>query len=288
VVDEQTNPELFNERFAPLLSGFQLGALKETDVPAALDQREESAVDGTLLPLLRGEWGTFNDIRVMRYFGTGTAGKMQATLKTREGDPLIAMAQLGKGRVCIQTHSWSLTDTNFATSRPFVSTVHGIIDRLTLSEAEESVRPDQMRVGDVYQMALPAFRGLGGEVVMQGPRPQPFAISSEDSHVTVRDMYTAGAFRATHSAKPFARERWLAVNRDPNESSPVFATAEQLGGLCGGETLVVTTDELDGMLKSRRELYPLMLVVLIVALLAESLMSVLFCWRRKEKNESAV
>jgi len=276
----RVNPALFNETFAPLLSGFKLGALREPKTPVALDGNEKHVADPLLLGLLRGEWGTPGEIVVSRYFSTVEAGNARAALKTADGDILVAVADLGKGHVCIQTHSWDLRDTTLPRSLPFVSVVQSIVDRLSGLAVEGAARPDQIRVGDFHRLLLPIdFRGLGN-VILEGPRSYSFDMSPEAAQVTVKDLYLAGAYRATHPPK-VVKDRWLAVNRAPEESSVSFMSAEQLAALCGERGDVATTsDRLDGLFRPSRELYPWMLALVLVALAAETLGPVL--WRRKK------
>ena len=285
IPDTNVISSTFNESFAPLLAGFRLGDLREPDVAAALDGDERSVADPLLAGLVRGEWGTVNDIRFARYFAALAEGSAKPVLKTRDGDTLVAMTDLGKGRVCLQTHSWNVTDTSLPRSLSFVYVVHAIVDRLTQSDREDTKRPDHIRVGDFHRMSLPQFRGLGGTVVLKGPRTYTFEMGVEDDDVNIQDVYVAGAYLATHPRKYAARDRWLAVNRSAAESDRSAASAEQLAGLCGGGKVVtVASDKLAGLFRPSRELYPLWMALIFVALTAETLGSV-FWGRRREHDE---
>jgi len=277
----------FNKSLAPLLAGFELGDPREPKVAAPMDGNEKNVADPLLLGLMREEWGTVNDIRFARYFSVKEKGSAKAALKTQDGDILLAVAQLGKGRVCIQTHSWNVEDTSLPRSLAFVGVAHAVVDRLSSRDAdtEGAARPDHIRVGAFHRLMLPAFRGLGGEVTLEGPRTYAFMMSPEDAHVTVKDIYVAGAYRATHSGKPAARDRWLAVNPSPDESGTVFMTADQLASLCGVGTVTAPSDRLDGLFRPRRELLVLMLALVFVALAAETAGSLL-SRRKKEAHGS--
>ncbi len=288
IADTNVMSSTFNATFAPFLAGFQLADLQEPKMASALDTREQAVEDPLLLDLLRGDWGSINDVVFARYFSTSQAGDARVALKTADGNTLIALADLGKGQVCIQTHSWNVEDTSLPRNLAFVSVAHAILDRLSLSDAEVSDRPDHIRVGDIHPMALSQFRGLGGTVVMKGPRPYSFPMSPESAYISVRDMYVAGIYRATHAGKDVARDRWLAVNRALEESDPAFMSEEQLKRLPGeGKGVVVTSGQINGIFHARRELYPLMMGLVFVALLAETLGS-LFFRRKKEAHGRSV
>ena len=288
IPDANVISSTFNKEFKPLLAGFQLGDLREPKIAAALDNNEKAISDPLLLGLIRGEWGTINDVLFARYFSTLAQGDMRAAMKTRDGDILLGIAEMGEGRVCVQTHSWNVTDTSLPRSLSFVSVAHAIVDRLAPTDAAVSGRLDHIRAGDFHHMALSQFRGLGGAVTLAGPRTYSFDMSPEDTHVTVKDMYIAGAYRASHPGKSIARDRWLAVNRSAEESDTAFTSAEQLAGLCGGGDVVGTSDRLDGLFRPRRELFVLLLALVFAALTAETVCGALFARRRKEAHESAV
>jgi hypothetical protein len=177
-------------------------------------------------------------------------------------------------------------DTSLPRSLAFVGVAHAVVNRLSSqdSDTEGAARPDHIRVGAFHRLMLPAFRGLGGEVTLEGPRTYAFRMSPEDAHVTVKDIYVAGAYRAAHSGKPAARDRWLAVNPSPEESGAVFMTAEQLATLCGGAQVTVKSDELEGLFRPRRELLALLLALVFVALAAETAGGVFFRQKRKTEN----
>jgi hypothetical protein len=285
VPDTYVRPEPFNRLFEPLLGGIELGDLREPKAPAPLSTDEQTIEDPLLTALMRGEWGTVNDLSFARYFEL-KKGKASAALRTRDGDVLLAVASVGKGRVCVQAHSWNVQDTSFPRKLSFVSSVHAIIDRLSVSDAETVGAPDRIRAGDRYRMALPHFRGLGGQVVFEGPRPYAFDLAAEDAHVTVRDMYVAGAYRATHPGRTAARDRWLAVNGAPGESEASFMSADQLSALCGGRSgVTMASTQISGLFRPRRELTLLFLALVFVALLAEAAGPLIFR-RGKEANGS--
>ena len=288
IPDANVISSTFNDSFKPLLAGFKLGDLREPDVAAALDNEERSVADPLLVGLLRGEWGTVNDILFASYFSTLAEGKAKPVLRTRDGDILLAIAEMGRGRVCLQTHSWNVTDTSLPRSLCFVSVAHAIVDRLTRSEQEVAKQPDHIQAGDLHRLALPQFRGLGGTVALKGPRTYSFDIAAEDNHVNVKDMYVAGAYLATHPGKYAARDRWLAVNRSVSEADRAAASAEELAGLCGGgEDVALSSDMLAGLFRPSRELYPLLMVLVFAALTLETLGSV-FWGRGREDDEPGV
>ena len=275
IPDAKINPAVFNETFAPLLAGFRLGALQDSTNAVAINTTETTLADPLFRGLLRGEWGTIKDIRFTRYFSVIEAGNTRAALKTGAGDTLIAVADLGKGHVCVQTHSWNMPDTSLPRSLPFVSVVQAIVDRLTLSGSEASARPDNIRVGDAHRLSLPLdFRGMSN-VVMKGVRSCAFPMLPDTDYITPRGIFAAGAYRATHPKK-VVKDRWLAVNRATEESSATFMDASQLGNLwAGSDGQVLASDRLDGLFLPRRELFPLLLTLVFVALAAESLASLI-------------
>lgn len=281
IPDTNVISSVFNEAFKPLLAGFKLGDLREPKVALALDCNDKDVADPLLLGLLRGEWGTVNDLQVARYFTAQEKGDFKPVLKTSDGDTLLAIAGLGKGHVCVQTHSWNVEDTSLPRSLSFVSVVHAIIDRLCVLDAEIAGQKDDIRVGDFHAMNLSQFRGLGGEVTLKGPRTYTFKMAPEDTHLSVKDVYVAGAYRAMHPGKTSARERWLAVNPAMDEAEARYMSAEQLAGLCGGGNVVVSSDKIDGLFLPRREMYSILMVLVLVALLAEALGSL---WPRRKKE----
>jgi hypothetical protein len=290
IPDASNNPSLFNETFAKVLDGFRLGGLREPKSPAALDTREKSLTDPLLVSLLRGEWGTVNDIFVSRYFDATQLGKARPALKTADGDTLLAMVTLGKGHVCVQTHSWSIQETTMPRALPFVSVVHALLGRLAVPEGEVSDgRMDHMRVGDYHRLVLPLdFRG-SSNVVVQGPRRYAFDMPADAAVVTLKDMFVAGAYRVAHtSPTKVVKDRWVAVNRAQGESGQVVMSTEQLSKLCGGKgNVALPSDRLDGLFQPRRELFPWLLLLLFLALTAETLGSV-FLRRKKVTHGSTI
>jgi hypothetical protein len=272
IPDAAVNSPTFNRELAPLLSGFQLGDWRDPKIAAPLDNNEKNVADPLLLGLIRGEWGTVNDIRFARYFEALDIGSTRAALKTQDGDVLLAIAEMGKGRVCIQTHSWNVEDTSLPRSLSFVGVAHAVVDHLSSLDADTEgySGPDHILAGASLRMGLPQFRGLGGDVTLEGPRSYAFKMSSEDAYVTVKDVYVAGAYRATHPGKAAARDRWLAVNPATDESSSAFMSADELAGLCGVGQVTATSDRLDGLFRPRRELFILLLTLVFVALTAET------------------
>jgi hypothetical protein len=174
-------------------------------------------------------------------------------------------------------------DTSLPRSLAFVGVAHAVVDRLSRRDAdtEGTGHLDHIRAGAFHRLTLPAFRGLGGDVALEGPRTHSFKMSPEDAYVTVKDIYVAGAYRATHSGKPSARDRWLAVNPSTEESESAIISAEQLAGLCGGAQVTATSDRLDGLFRPSRELFALLLALVFVALAAETAGGVFFRQRRK-------
>lgn len=287
IPDTNVVSSTFNSAFIKLLSGFQLGDLRSLKSAAPLDNNEKNVADPLLLGLLRGEWGTINDIRFARYFSTLAKGSARTVMQTRDGEPLLVIAEMGKGSVCIQTHSWNVEDTSLPRCLSFVGVVQAIVDRLSHQDADTDAtsRPDHIRVGDFHHMALPQFRGLGGTMALEGPRIYSFPLSPEDAQVTIKDIYVAGAYRATHTGKSAAQDRWLAVNPSASESDAAFLTADQLAGFCGGGQVATTSDRLDGLFRPSRELFTLLLLLVFVALVAETVGS-LVSRHKKEAHGS--
>ncbi len=285
IPDTTVRPGSFNRTFEPLLGGIEIGDLREPKIAANLSTDEKPIDDPVFLGLMRGEWGTVSDLSFVRYFEL-KQGKARAALRTRDGDVLLAIASVGKGRVCVQAHSWNVQDTSFPRNLSFVSAVHAIINCLSVSDAESVGAPDRIRAGAFYRMHLPQFRGLGGQVIFEGPRRYAFDLGSEDTYVTVKDIYVAGAYRATHPGRSAARDRWLVVNGSLEESDPSFMSAEQLSELCGGRPgVAATSGQIAGLFSPRRELTRIFLALVFAALLLETAGSLIFR-RRKEVHGS--
>jgi hypothetical protein len=290
IPDASNAPTAFNETFASVLDGFRLGGLREPRLPAALDTRERSLADPLFAALVRGEWGTVNDIFINRYFGTLEAGRARPLLKTAEGDTLMAVTTLGKGHVCIQTHSWNLQESSLARSLPFVTLVHTLLGRLGLPEGESTAeRLDHLRVGDFHRMTLPLdFRG-SSNVVVQGPRRYVFDMPADAAQATLKDIYVAGVYRVQHtSPTKVVKDRWVAVNRAGGESGQEVMSGDELARLCGGKDgVALPSDRLDALFQPRRELFPWLLLLLFLALVAESLGPV-FLRRKKVTHGSTI
>jgi hypothetical protein len=96
IPDTNVVSSTFNSALAPLLAGFQLGDLRDPKIPVPMDGNDKNVADPLLLGLIRGEWGTVNDIRFARYFTVKEKGGAKPALKTLDGDTLI---EIGRAHV---------------------------------------------------------------------------------------------------------------------------------------------------------------------------------------------
>jgi hypothetical protein len=117
---------------------------------------------------------------------------------------------------------------------------------------------------------------------VQGPRRYAFDMPADAAQATLKDIYVAGTYRVLHSSpNKVVKDRWVAVNRAGGESGQEVLGADELARLCGGrDGVALPSDRLDALFPPRRELFPWLVLLLFLALVAESLGPVLL--RRKK------
>jgi len=280
IPDGNLSPLRFNEAFAPLLGGFALGALKTAD-PVQTVARDEAAIGSPLLlPLLREEWGNLSDIYFGEYYGVQALGPAKVPLRASNGDPLAVLVRRGRGRVFVQLYSGGLAGGSLPRSTAFVPMVQQLAAILGRSGGGD--RPDVLRVGEVAHLDVPEFRSLKGAVVVAGPQKKEYPLTGPDAEeVRVEGLLKAGAYEVTHPAKKTGRQRWLAVNPvlGQSELRPLDeADQAALFGTDNVERLPYT--ELADHFARRREVVPLMLVLVFLAFTAEALFG---AWQSRRK-----
>ena len=283
VLDREVSPVRLNEVFRPLLGSFLLGALKTPDVPVHLDKSEAGIGHPLLLPFIREEWGKPDEITVSAYFGLQHAGDAKRVLQAVNGDCLSALLQVGRGQIYVQTFSCSIDDSSFPRSPAFVPMVQEVLTQL--SGSREDTSSDVIRVGDIHYMQLPEFRALGGKVNVAGPESFEFSIPPDGRDVRIDGIYTAGNYKVSHPRKKTARHRWLSVNPAPGESVLAALSEDERQSVFGTENVMqIPFAELAGQFTKGRELFPLMMIVVFLALIGESA-SGAWLSRRKEEEE---
>ena len=279
IPDRAVNAMVFNETFAALLAGAQLGVLREPRTAVFVSRGESGLGSSILLPLVRGEWGNPDEIPVSRYWALQGGGHAQRALATREGEGLAAVVEIGHGRVFLQLFDCDIRSTAFPRGTAFLPMVQTVLDRLT--GGDEMPLPDVMRAGATHDLQLPpAYREIGGEVVVQGPGTYRFPVDP-DGWVRISGIHIAGQYEVSHKGMP-GRTRILTVNPVLGQSDLTPSDAADIAGVFG-ETRVsrIPFESLAEGYTRRHELKAWLLVLVVAALAAEALTGAWFA-RRKE------
>lgn len=276
------NPVRFNETFAELLGGLQLGVLQQPEEPVFLDKNEARLGVPLLLPLLREEWGDPDEIPVLRYFRLQSRGTAAAALVARNGDPLSAAIPVGEGRVYLQLFGCDIGDTAFPRSPAFLPMVQTVLD--SLCGGSEELLPDMMRAGDTAYLQLPRYKGLGGAVDVRGPADYRFPLAASGQDTRVADMYVAGSYKVTHPDKQTGRVRWLAVNPVAEESALATLAPDAAERIFGDRNVLrLASSDLAGVFSRRREALPWLLVLVFAALMLEAGLGT---WQSRRKRST--
>jgi hypothetical protein len=274
------SPLRFNETYGPLLGGFALGALKTAD-PVQTVARDEAAIGTPLfLPLLREEWGNLREIHFSQYYGVQGLGSAKVALRAGNGEPLAALVARGRGQVFVQVFSGGLEGGSLPRSTAFVPLAQQLA--ATLGRSGASDRPDVLRVGEVAHLDLPEFRGLQGDVQVAGPQKVHYPLTGPDSEeVRVEGLLQAGAYEVTHPAKRTGRQRWLAVNPVLGQSELRPLKGEGQAALFGTDNVErLAYGELAGQFAQRREVVPLVLMLVFGAFAVEALIG---AWQSRRR-----
>jgi hypothetical protein len=234
------------------------------------------------LPLLRDEWGKVDEISFSAYFGVQNQGRAKGVLRAKNGDWLAVVIASGRGRICLQAFSADLKDSSLPRSSAFVPMVQEIVD--FLAEEPEDFAPDAIRAGERTYMQLPEFRGLAGQVEVQGPETYHFPVASTGRDVKIENLHVAGNYRIFHLQKKTARHRWLSVNPVPDESDLSTITEEEQKTLFGDvHVFRLPFSEMEGQFERRQEIFPLLMGLVFAALVLETCFG---AWqsRRREVN----
>lgn len=271
IPDETTAPARFNEMYQPLLGGFMLGQAKQCDPAQPLDQNEARLQTPLLQPLLRGEWGDLRELFVREYFTLAAPGPARTALLAGNGDPLAVLIPRERGRVYVQLFSCNLAAGSLPRSTVFVPMVQHLLGGL--SRADRSLEGDTLRVGETLHVPVPEFRGLTGNVGVNGPVRRTFALSgAERDAIQVAGLPLAGAYELSHATKKSGRKHWLTVNPVAAESDLRTLSAAEQDRLFGSvNTRRLTYPELAGSFSRRHEVFSLIAVLVVAALAAEAL-----------------
>lgn len=280
ILDKEVSPARFNESFAPLLPGCQLGGWKEPPDPVFIDRNEAGVTVPLLLPLLREEWGDVDDITLSAYFALQNTTAARA-LRATNGDILTALLALGQGRICLQAFSCDVKDTSMPRSAVFVPMVQEILSYLgPEGTAEDS---DVIRVNEVAYMSLPELRGMSGMVELHGPEKYQFPLlDSERGSIKVEGIQRGGNYSVVHPAKKGMRPRWLAVNPVLGESD-LATLSEREQQECFGSVNVARLpyEQLASHFARRREVFALAAVMVFLAFAIEALFGAWQSLRRR-------
>jgi len=280
IPDADNSPVKFNETFSPLLGGLEIGVVKEPESALFLSKNEAAVSSPVLLPLMREEWGSPDDITVSRYFGIRSKGTASCVLRAANDDWLGAEMPLDKGRVFLQLFSCDIRDTGMPRSQAFVPMVRAVLDYV--AGARDSLRPDIMRAGDTWYTDFLQFRGLGGDISVDGPGKHMFPMTPDGTGVKIHDIFIAGNYSVTHPAKRTGRRRWLAVNPVKGESELNEISEEELSTKLGaGNVSRMAYEEVVNRFSKTREILPWMLMVVFVALIVESVAG---AWQSRKRE----
>lgn len=302
IPDRTVSPGQFNECYAPLLAGLQLGGLKELPEPAYVQAGEAAVASQLLAPLLRQEWADLDEIHFSAYFGLQTPGAAACSLRAANGDVLAGTYELGRGRVYVQTFSCDVADSSLQRSPAFVPLVQEILSYL--GGRKETLATDVIRANEMYRMHLDELRQLTGEVMLTagasaGPQaasapagagsaaaasqpasaPAPAEarykfdlLGPEPGWAKVENISRAGNYRVSHPGKKGMQPRWLAVNPVVQESD-LAALSEQDQKQVFGDRNVsrVPYQKLGEQFSYRSELFGVLIWVLVALFVIEAL-----------------
>jgi hypothetical protein len=280
IPEGDVSPLRFQNAYEKLLGGFSLGALRQ-DGPVRGVTRDESRVAHPLfLPLLREEWGSLREIHFGQYHAVQSLGEGQVALRADNGDPLAVVLPRKRGRVFVQLYGTNLEASSLPRTTAFVPMVQQVAG--LLGARREQLRPDVMRVGEVRAVSVPEFRGLKGDVRVAGPDRKTLPLTGEDDdEVRVGGLSRAGAYELSHPARKTSRQRWLAVNPATGASDMKPFDEDMQEELFGRFNVVrLPYAEVGEQFHHRREILPLVAVLVFLAFAAEALVG---AWQSRRR-----
>ena len=282
IPDQHVMPLAFNETFGSVLGGAKLGVLLQPESAVFASRGESGAASPILLPLIRGEWGNPDEIPISRYWAVQGLGNARRALATRAGDGLAAVAEIGRGRVFLQLFDCDMRATAFPRSTAFLPLVQTVLADLT--GGDEIPVPDMMRAGATRDMQLPpAYREIGGEVIVQGPGRHSFPVGP-DGWVRISGIHIAGQYEVSHSGMP-GRTRVLTVNPVTGQSDLTPSDAADIARVFGEKQVRrIPFSSLAENYSYRHELSAWLLALVVAALAVEALVGAWFTRRRAKEN----
>lgn len=278
IPDRGVTPTTFNDTFGDLMGGAKLGILREPQAAVFASRGEASLGSQLLRPLVRGEWGNPDEIPILRYWSVQQLGSARGALRTRDGSGLAAVAEIGRGRVFIQFFDCDIRSTAFPRSTAFLPMVQTVLGHL--AGGDDLPVPDVMRAGATHDMHLPAYREIGGEVLVRGPATFRFPVDPE-GWVRIGGIYIAGQYVVTHPGMP-GRTRILTVNPVTGQSDLTPSEAADISRVFGGTRVSrLPFESLPETYTRRQEVSTWLLVLVLVALAVEAVAGAWFT-RRKE------
>jgi hypothetical protein len=283
IPDRRVTPLQFNATFGDLLGGAQLGVLREPATPVFVSRGEAGLGHPLLLPLVRGEWVNPDEIPVARHWLLQHPGTTRRVLATREGEPLAAVAELGRGRVFLQLFDCDVRSSAYPRGAAFLPMIQTILGHLAVGD--EIPPPDVIRAGATCAMSLPGCRGIGGDAVAAGPATNSFPLDPE-GWIRVRGLDIAGQYQITHPLRPAGRPRLLAVNPVTGESDLTPSDAADIARIFGERNVKrIAFDAVARQWFRSRENAGWWLALVLAALAVEAAAGAWFISRRKEARQ---
>ncbi|MFT5129685.1 MAG: hypothetical protein ACI8W8_003312 [Rhodothermales bacterium] len=276
------SPGSIRQGLGNFLGGITVGQIKEGDTVQGLN-RNKTLLDSPLLyPLIHGDWGDVDGITVSRYFALENTDAATVLLRAKAGDPLIVSVPMGKGQVILQAFDCELGSSSLPRTAAFVSLCQELSAQLTGNGPDRQV--ETMRAGDVLRVHTPEFRNSSGDVHIDGPDHFEVPIAAGDDSIRVDNAVRAGAYALSHPLKKTGRKHWVTVNPVLGESDTTALGREVLSELFGPGMTFTAYAKVDSHFQNRREIIPIMVLLVFVAFVVEALFA---AWQSRSKAEVA-
>jgi len=283
ILSTELSPGSIRSGLADFLGGIQPGQLKGDDKVFALNRNETLLDDNVLFPLIQGEWGDLDSITINTYFGLDNTENAKILLRTETGDPLIVTTPLGKGQVMVQAFDCELSSSSLPRTAAFVSMYQVLTSLLTGDGARKEA--ETMRVGDVLRVETPEFRGLSGEITIEGPDTFTVPIEIGQESIRFDQAVKAGAYTFSHEMKKSGRKHWVTVNPVQGESELATMSPVAMEELFGETAQIIPFGEMGGQFENKREIIPLMTLLLFAAFTIEALFG---AWNSRTRKHEEV
>jgi len=142
-----------------------------------------------------------------------------------------------------------------------------------------------MRVGDVLRVETPEFRGLSGEITIEGPDTFTVPIEIGQESIRFDQAVKAGAYTFSHEMKKSGRKHWVTVNPVQGESELATMSPVAMEELFGETAQIIPFGEMGGQFENKREIIPLMTLLLFAAFTIEALFG---AWNSRTRKHEEV